>query len=171
MEIQTLRQINLAELYDQDEYLWIVESINLLQNRQLQLLDIEHLVETLKQLGRSQFNQVRSLLKQIIIHLLLLQYWETEYEYNHRHWQVEIINFRDELQQNLTTSLKNKLIKELESIYRISIRLVIKKTDLPSETFSAYCPYTWDQLVNDRLYPLINSRSSLVKRQSPKDNR
>ena len=126
MEIQTLRQINLAELYDQDEYLWIVESINLLQNRQLQLLDIEHLVETLKQLGRSQFNQVRSLLKQIIIHLLLLQYWETEYEYNHRHWQVEIINFRDELQQNLTTSLKNKLIKELESIYQISIRLVDK---------------------------------------------
>ena len=32
-----------------------------------------------------------------MVHLLLLEYWQQEYEGNYRHWRSELIAFRDDI--------------------------------------------------------------------------
>ncbi|MEA5616588.1 DUF29 domain-containing protein [Cronbergia sp. UHCC 0137] len=143
----------LKQLYEIDDYLWLEETIKLLKTKDLHNLDINNLIEELESLGKNNLNKVRSLLRQIIIHLLLLQYWQQEYDRNYRHWQGELIAFRDDLSNSLTTTLKNKLIEELENIYSVALKIVIQKTGLSSNLFPDKCPYSLEQLLNDNWYP------------------
>ena len=149
----TLTKNRLQKLYEIDDYLWLHETLKLLKNNDFNSLDLENLIEELEDLGKNSFNKVRSLLRQIIIHLLLLEHWQEEYDLNHRYWMGEIIAFRDDLNNNLTTTLNNKLNHELESIYNVSRRVVIQKTGLHQKLFPAHCPYSLEQLLNDSWYP------------------
>ena len=72
----------LKQLYELDDSQWLGETISLLRNHQFQQLDLEHLIEELEDLGKEKKNAVASLLEQVIRHLLLLQYWTKEAEYN-----------------------------------------------------------------------------------------
>ncbi len=74
-------------------------------------MDIENLIEELEDLSKRDKNRVESFLRQIIIHLLLLQYWTEEYEYNHQYWQGKIANLRIQLNRALTTNLKKHLLE------------------------------------------------------------
>ena len=77
---------NLKELYEVDDYLWIQKTIKLLKEKKFNELDTENLIEELEDLGRERKNKVESLLRQIIIHLLLLEYWSQESQYNASLW-------------------------------------------------------------------------------------
>ncbi len=99
----------LKELYELDDSQWLGETISLLRNHQFQQLDLEHLIEELEDLGKEKKNAVASLLEQVIRHLLLLQYWTKETEYNTINWQEEIYNFRTQLKREMTTNLRNYL--------------------------------------------------------------
>ena len=149
----TLTKNRLQKLYEIDDYLWLQETLKLLKNNDFNSLDLENLIEELESLGRNSFNKVRSLLRQIIIHILLLEHWQEEYDLSHRHWMGEIIAFRDDLNNNLTTTLNNKLNQELGNIYNVSRRVVIQKTGLHQKLFPAHCPYSLEQLLNDSWYP------------------
>ncbi len=147
----TLTHNKLQELYEIDDYLWLQEMIKILKTRNLDELDLDNLIKELEILGRSEFNKVRSLLKQIIIHLLLLEHWHEEYERNHRHWKGEIITFRDDLNHDLTITLKNKLILDLEEVYQVALKVVLTKTGLQKKLFSPHCPYSLEKLLSDNL--------------------
>ena len=95
----------------------------------------------------------------------MLEHWQEEYALNYRHWMGKIIAFRDDLNNNLTTTLNNKLNQELESIYNVSRRVVIQKTGLQQKLFPAHCPYSLEQLLNDSWYP----EKSSYKTMSVKD--
>jgi len=99
----------LKQLYELDDSQWLGETISLLRNHQFQQLDLEHLIEELEDLGKEKKNAVASLLEQVIRHLLLLQYWTKEAEYNIIHWQEEIYNFRTQLRRKMTANLRNYL--------------------------------------------------------------
>ena len=77
---------SLKSLYKQDEHLWLTETIQLLKENRLEQLDIENLIGELEDLSKWNQNRVESFLRQVFIHLLLLQYWATEYDYNYRHY-------------------------------------------------------------------------------------
>jgi len=81
---------NLKELYETDDSLWLEETIELFKQKQFNQLDLENLIEELTSLGKRDLAKAKSLLRQIIIHLLLLQYWQVEYERNYRHWIGEV---------------------------------------------------------------------------------
>ncbi len=148
-----LTQTNFKKLYELDSYLWIEKTIEVLKTQNLTDLDIENLIEELESLGKRDFNKVRSLLRQIMVHLLLLEYWSEEYDRNHRHWRGEIVAFRDDLQENLTTTLKNKLIEEMEQIYSVALNVVISKTGLLQDDIPLDCPYSFQQLLDKTWYP------------------
>ena len=57
-------------LYDRDLQLWIEQTIRQLKNRELESLDIEHLIEELVDLGKSEKNALRSNLMILLAHLL-----------------------------------------------------------------------------------------------------
>ncbi|TAE53125.1 MAG: DUF29 domain-containing protein [Nostocales cyanobacterium] len=151
--IFNITQKQLQQLYEIDDYLWLEETIKLLKTKNLENLDIDNLIEELESLGRSELNKVRSLFKQIIIHILLLEYWQEEYERNYRHWQGEIIAFRDDLNNSLTKTLKNKLVQELDNIYDVAVKIVSTKTGLSKNVFPENCPYSLEQLLDDNWYP------------------
>jgi DNA polymerase III gamma/tau subunit len=142
----------LKQLYDVDDDQWLEQTINLLKNHQFQQLDLDNLIEELEDLGREKKNAVASLLDQIIRHLLLLQYWTTEAEYNAVHWQEEIYNFRTQLRRTITTNLRKYLEDELTSIYQDALGFVkIKTTNLV--TFPTECPYSQEQLLDRSWLP------------------
>jgi hypothetical protein len=143
---------DLKQLYDVDDDQWLEQTINLLKNHQFQQLDLDNLIEELEDLCREKKNAVASLLEQIIRHLLLLQYWTTEAEYNTVHWQEEIYNFRTQLRRTITTNLRKYLKDELTSIYQDALGFVkIKTTNLV--TFPTECPYSQEQLLDRSWLP------------------
>ena len=60
-------------LYDSDLQLWIEQTIQQLQNHEFESLDIQHLIEELVDLGKSEKNTLRSNLKILLAHLLKLK--------------------------------------------------------------------------------------------------
>jgi hypothetical protein len=143
----------LKALYEQDEHLWLTETIELLKENRLEELDIENLIEELESLSKRDKNRVESFLRQIIVHLLLLQYWTTEYEYNYRHWQGEIATFRIQLNRSLTTNLKQNLLDNLEDIYQESVFIVNQKKGLDLAIFPLTCPYSLEKLLDQNWLP------------------
>jgi hypothetical protein len=150
--MSNLTTTTLKELYEIDEYLWLSETIKILRASRLEDLDLENLIEELENLGKRDLNKVRSLLRQIIIHLLFLEYWQEERERNSRHWKGEVTAFRADLSDRLTTTLKNKLHEDLASIYETALKVVLQKTGLSKDTIPESCPYSFEQLLDDSWY-------------------
>jgi hypothetical protein len=143
--------LDLKELYETEYDRWLSEMVRLLKNRQLDKLDYENLIEELEALGRSEKSAVKSLLLQIIIHLMLYQFWQSERERNANHWAGEIIIFRVQLEDRLTTNLRNYLENELPKIYQNAVLIVQKKTQLNS--LPEQCPYSLQQLLDKNWFP------------------
>lgn len=137
---------HLKNLYALDDSQWLEYTIELLKNHQFKDLDLENLIEELEYLGNERKNAVASLLDQIIRHLLLLQYWTSELEYNRSHWQGELYTFRIQLKRRLTTNLQNYLESELSSIYQDALGFVKIKTQA-QVVFPSECPYSLNQLL------------------------
>ena len=149
--VQKPSQSNLKDLYEIDDDLWIEKTIKLLQEKKFNELDIENLIEELEDLGRERKNKVESLLRQIIIHLLLLEYWSKEYQYNSAHWKAEITEFRFQINGILTKNLHNFLANRLELIYQNSLKYTKRQTEL--NTFPQKCPYSLEQLLDEDWFP------------------
>jgi Domain of unknown function DUF29 len=150
--MQVLTNNNLRELYEIDDYLWLEETVKLLKEKRFDELDLDNLIEELEALSRRDKAAVASLLEQLIRHLLLLEYWQTEYEYNGHHWRSEVINFRSQLNELLTKNLSNYLDENLDRLYQKSLNFVKEKTK-HSVIFPENCPYSLTQLLDEDFLP------------------
>lgn len=146
-------KIHLEELYENNYLQWLQENIKILEKRELENLDLENLIEELSALARNEKRRVRNLLEQIIRHLLLYQYWEKERAYNSNHWQAEIISFRNQLTDDLTTNLQQHLRENLDSIYQKALQYVEAKTQL--KKLPSNCPCKLEQLLDFNWLPEI----------------
>jgi hypothetical protein len=144
-------QVNLKELYEIDDYLWLEETVKILKEKRFNELDLDNLIEELESLAKRDRLAVTSLLKQIIRHLLLIEYWDSERERNYRHWRSEVTNFRDQLSDRMTTNFYNYLEQNLSKIYQAAREYVIDKSGI--NTFPVECPYTLDQLLDKKWFP------------------
>lgn len=142
---------NLKQLYENEYDRWLTEMVKLLKNRDLENLDYDNLIEELEALGRSEKNAVKTLLLQIIVHLMLYQFWQLDKERNANHWAAEIITCRVQLEDKLTTNLRNYLADELPKIYQNALLIVQKKTQITS--LPEQCPYSLDQLLDKHWFP------------------
>jgi predicted unusual protein kinase regulating ubiquinone biosynthesis (AarF/ABC1/UbiB family) len=148
--------LNLKKLYEIDDHLWLEETIKILKSGHLERLDIENLIEELEALGRRDQAQVKSLLILVIKHLLFLEYWREEYDYNANHWREEIVNFRQQLDFNLTTNLRNMLREELDDLYHKARRQFQEKTQHKIKNLPEKCPYFLEQLLDEEWLPERN---------------
>lgn len=148
---ETKSETNLKELYKIDDYKWLLKTIEFLKNRQLNKLDIDNLIQELEALAKSEKRRVNSLLEQIIIHLLLYEYWHQEHLNNAHHWQGEIDAFRNQINDDLSTNLNQFLADNLESLYQRALRVVKSKSSL--NCFPKNCPYSLIQLLDTHWYP------------------
>lgn len=145
---------DISGLYEQDYYLWLQETYQRLEQKDINHLDLPHLMEEIFSLGNEQRRKVVSYLRQLLIHLLLYQYWQVERERCGKGWQNEIDNFRFELELLLKSrTLYNYFVQEIPEIYGKARRQAIKKSELASEVFPQMCPYSPDDLLDPDFLP------------------
>jgi len=113
--MQALTTLKMRDLYELDYLAWYEKTLEQLKNNDSNELDLESLSEVLENLVRDTKRSGESYLRQIIIHLLLIEYWESE-KINRCHWAAEIINFRSELETDMTTNFKKHLDLVKENI-------------------------------------------------------
>jgi hypothetical protein len=146
--MQALPTQKMRDLYELDYLAWYETTLDQIKSNHLTELDLESLGEVLENLVRDTKRSGESYLRQIIIHLLLIEYWETQ-KINRCHWAAEIVNFRSELETDMTTNLKKHLDVVKENMYQKALKYVIKKTELNKTLFPLQCPYSLEQLLDD----------------------
>ena len=125
------------QLYETDYNLWVLETVKQLQNRELDSLDWENLIDEVSDLSRREKRRLESLLTRLLEHLLKLKYWDSERELNQNHWQREIRNFRKQIKRDLkaSPSLKTYLTDQFLELYQDARELVSDASGLPIEHF------------------------------------
>ena len=162
MELKTQ---SLKELYEKDFYLWVLENLKLLKNKEYELVDWENLLEEIEDMAR---RELRSLINLMAIIMEHLYKWENyrESAYMGSSWKKSILNARKELIDlfDEMPSLK-RIAQEKESLnkaWRRAVNSLIVWFDedenkdlakkyfgrLPTEEdFPKDCPYTFEQVM------------------------
>ena len=143
-----------ALIYEQDYAEWIEITLKQLETSSLENIDWEHLTEKIAALGNEQRHKLENYLRQLLKHLLLYQYWESEKSYCAKGWIEEIDNFRSELDLLLESKvLYNHSVKILDKAYQKAINTAIRKSQLSSQIFPETCPYYLVEILNPDWFP------------------
>lgn len=151
-------------LYDSDLQLWIEQTIQQLQNHEFESLDIQHLIEELVDLGKSEKNTLKSNLKILLAHLLKLKIQHDAPDSMKGSWYSSVVEHRQRVLDNLadTPSLKSFLVEAIEKAYPDARKLAIKEgkfakfgVRIPEESeYPITFPFSIEQILNEDFYGL-----------------
>ncbi|WLT37047.1 DUF29 domain-containing protein [Synechocystis sp. B12] len=144
-----------TSLYETDYNLWILETVQKLQCRDLENLDWEYLIKEVLSLSRRDKHKLASLLTRLFEHLLKLGYWHSEKERNRNHWRREIRNFRLQIDRLLSDSpsLKPYLSEIFDKCYKNGISLASDSSGLSIESFPEHPIATFEQVLDEDWLP------------------
>ncbi|MBX0312030.1 MAG: DUF29 domain-containing protein [Sulfurihydrogenibium sp.] len=164
MLTQVINKEELKKLYDKDFVLWVEENLKLLKDKQFDLVDWEHLLEEIEDMGNRHLDSVVSFMAVILEHLYK---WENfrENEKMGNSWIRSINNGRIEILRlfDRYPSLRAKSYNEIEYAWKDAVRRLVKWFEdpeniplakkyfgrLPTEKdFPEKCPYTFEQILN-----------------------
>lgn len=148
-------QIKSAALHEQDFNLWVDETVENLKSGNFTEIDLKNLIEEVESLGSNHKHALFSYLKQLCLHLLKIQYWESERDYCLRGWDIEVDNFRDAIQNilQISPSLKNYLVQIFNEVYIKARRRFIKESQLESTLIPEEPPFTLTQALDENWLP------------------
>jgi Domain of unknown function DUF29 len=154
--------VKTSTLYDRDLQLWIEQTVDQLKNAEFEALDVEHLIEELVDLGKSEKNALRSNLKILLAHLLKLKIQQDVPNSMKNSWYSSIVEHRQRVLDNLTDtpSLKSFLLEAVEKAYPDARKLAIKESkfaqsgvQIPEESeYPATCPFSIEQILDEDYY-------------------
>ncbi|OQW94908.1 MAG: hypothetical protein BWK79_04310 [Beggiatoa sp. IS2] len=138
--------------YEQDYYGWIIHSIKLLQQGQLQQLDVQHLMEELEAMGASERRELESRIVILIMHLLKWQYQEQN---RCASWKGTIIEQRRQIQRliRMSPSLKRFVTTMMSENYPEAVERAAVEISLAEDIFPVNCPYLWEEIIDNQYYP------------------
>jgi len=138
--------------YEQDFYGWTVEQVALLQNKQFDQIDLEHIIEEIESMGKAERNQLRNRLTVLLMHLLKWQY-----EPSHRctSWVQTIREQRRAIPRLIkdNPSLKSSLADLLLDAYSNALEDAADETNLPISLFPTECPWSYTQFMDKEFFP------------------
>jgi chromosome segregation ATPase len=142
-------------LYETDYSLWVQETVKQLQDRDFNALDLENLIEEVADLSRRDRKKLKNLLRRLFEHLLKLKYWEAEIQRNERHWQSEILNFRQQIQDEIedSPSLKPYLQQILNECYQDARKLASIASTLSLDVFPEVPIANLEQVLDEDWLP------------------
>jgi Domain of unknown function DUF29 len=146
---------NKQDLYDTDYNLWVLETVKILEKRDLDSLDWDNLIEEVLDLSRRDKHKLESLLMRLIEHLLILRYWESERDRNRNHWKGEIINFRKQIKRILkySPSLKPYLKDIFEECYQDGRDIASQRAGLSLDIFPEKPIAPLEQILDENWLP------------------
>jgi hypothetical protein len=136
---------DLLHLYEQDYSLWLEKTVSLLKNKDFEQLDLEHLIEEIEGLNKSDRCEIYNRLVVWFEPQLKLNYWHEELEQNRRGWQLTVNEQSRKIKRILkdSPSLKN-YVKEIgNEAYRDALDNTILITDL-RDRFPQQNPFELD---------------------------
>lgn len=141
-----------AVAYDQDLYTWSLEQAKLLRERKFDQLDLEHIIEEIEDVSKSEKRALESFLETLLMHLLK---WKYEPSHQSRSWKFTIIEQRKRIGRHLLENpgLKSKLPEVLESAYEYAVSGAIRETGLAPEVFPETCPWSFEQFMDVDFWP------------------
>jgi hypothetical protein len=161
MSLIKLREMSTI-LYDSDFDLWIEQTIQQLKDRQFERLDVEHLIEELQDLGKSEKRALESNLMVLLAHLLKLKIQGDRPDIMTGSWYDSINEHRQRVQKSLrdTPSLNPYLSTAVSSVYPDARKLAIRDgkkakfgVRIPLENdYPITCPFSIEQLLDDDFY-------------------
>ncbi len=134
--------------YEEDFYAWTQEQATLLKEKRFMELDLEHLVEEIESMGRSEKRELENRLSVLIVHLLK---WHYQPAKRTRSWALTILEQRKELAKLLreNPSLRPVLREEYPERYDIARIRAARETTLELDTFPENCPWTLEEILED----------------------
>jgi hypothetical protein len=150
----------LSALYDRNYTEWAKRNAELLQARRFSEVDIEHLIEELGDMSKSDQRELENRLRVLLSHLLKWQYQyrkleERWKEFDGKSWRNTIIQQRGQIHANfsLRPSLKHFFGETISAAYPVAVLLASDETGLPTATFPKTCPYSEQQILDKQFYP------------------
>lgn len=133
--------------YDEDRFTWVQEQVALLRAGRLDEIDARNIAEELRDVGGSEYAQLESALRVLIMHMLK---WDQQPEFRTRSWVYSIAEQRDRYRRVLRKNpgLKQHLETMRSDIYPSARRWAADETNLHESEFPAECPYDWDVILN-----------------------
>ncbi|MGV2831466.1 DUF29 domain-containing protein [Myxosarcina sp. GI1(2024)] len=144
--------VNSTNLYEQDYYLWLKNTVQLLRDNRLSELDKLNLIEELEDMGRSEKRAVKSNLTILFMHLLKYKYQPEKIS---KSWLRTIVEHRRRLLILLeeSPSLKNYLQEVWHNCYQAARQDAATETLLPLTTFPVDCPFSSEEILNPNYLP------------------
>jgi hypothetical protein len=141
-----------SDLYEQDFYLWIQTTAELLKQGRLTELDLENLIDEIETMGRSEKKALRSNLEVVLMHLLKYKY---QAEKRSGGWRATIREHRKRLREALeeSPSLKPYFGEVFGLCYDDARLLAADETELHPATFPEQSPFTPEQALNPDFLP------------------
>jgi DNA-binding transcriptional regulator YdaS (Cro superfamily) len=138
--------------YDRDYFGWTMRQAALIAERRFGELDLEHLVEEIEDLGRSEKREIENRLGVLLVHLLK---WHYQIERRSGGWASTIIEQRARLLKRLqeSPSLGGYPSEILEEEYAVARARAAAETGLDVASFPARSPYTVDQILDPDFMP------------------
>lgn len=141
-----------SNLYDQDFYLWLEQTIKLLKENNFSALDRDNLIEELESMGRSEKRAIESNLRILLIHLLKYQY-QPSHRSNSGLATIQEHRIIINKELKASPSLKRYFEQIFEETYQDSRKLASLETGLPLENFPVSCSLTSEQVLNQDFLP------------------
>jgi Domain of unknown function DUF29 len=144
------------QLYETDFYAWTQAQAKELRRfaktRPNLPLDLTHIAEEILDLGMSERSAVFSFARLIIQHFLLATHSPAAGQ--REHWLDEVDEFRSQIEDKLTPTIRRDLEAELAALYGRARRNVARKMRRYGEATAAAalpdaCPYTLEQILGD----------------------
>ena len=142
-----------AVAYDQDLYSWSLEQARLLRERKFDQIDLEHIIEEIEDMSKSEKRALESFLETLLMHLLKWQY--QPFYIGRRSWELTIIEQRKRLKKHMRENpgLKSKLEEAILDAYDLAKFGAEKETGIPSASFPETCPWEYEQFINPDFWP------------------
>ncbi len=128
---------SISDLHDRDFNLWIEQVKSTLSNRDLSNMDWDNLIDEIDDMGKSEKRSLESYLERLVEHILKLQYWHQHRDRNYKHWQVEVVNFRNRIKRLLkrSPSLKRYMKEIYVEVYQDAVDSQKIEFDIPDDHF------------------------------------
>jgi hypothetical protein len=138
--------------YEEDFYGWTIANISLLKQGKFNEADMDHIIEEIESLGRSNRRELVSRLGVLIAHLMK---WEYQPDLKNKSWKGTIvrqrIDIKDVLEEN--PSLNSQIDEILMKAYKYALAILEEETPLDLKSVPQKCPYTVQQCLDDEFYP------------------
>ena len=141
-----------AVAYDSDFYGWTQEQADLLQQRQFDKVDLQHLVEELQSMGARERRELVNRLCVLLMHLLK---WQYEPDRRGRSWVNSIREQRRMIPKHIrdNPSLKVQFGELWDEAYEDARKEAAEETSMPVQTFPMACPWTYEQAIDPDFWP------------------